>query len=171
MRHYEIVLIIHPDQRDQLPAMLQRYHSIVESSGGTIHRQEDWGRRQLAYPINKLHKAQYILMNVECTNDALVELESGFRFNDAVLRNLIVKCDEAVTEPSAIAVAAEKREREPADHRSRSNNRTPRAEAKPEAKPAATEEPKTEAPKAEVKEEAATEAAPAASDDSAAATE
>jgi len=111
------VLIIHPDQRDQMSAMLQRYASIIESSGGKIHRQEDWGRRQLAYPIQKLHKANYILMNVECNKQALEELELGFRFNDAVLRNLIITCDHAITEPSAIMKAAEKREKEYAEKR------------------------------------------------------
>ncbi len=123
MRHYEIVVIIHPDQRDQLAAMLQRYRTIVETSGGTIHRQEDWGRRQLAYPIQKLHKANYILLNVECTQEALEELELGFRFNDAVLRNLIIKCDKAITEPSLILQASEKREKEYAEKRERDNSR------------------------------------------------
>jgi small subunit ribosomal protein S6 len=131
VRHYEIVVIIHPDQRDQLAAMLQRYRSIVETSGGTIHRQEDWGRRQLAYPIQKLHKANYILMNVECTKEALEELELGFRFNDAVLRNLIVKCDEAITEPSSILVAAEKREKEYAEKRERNHSRDREDKPKP----------------------------------------
>ncbi len=144
MRHYEIVVIIHPDQRDQLAAMLQRYRSIIESSGGTIHRQEDWGRRQLAYPIQKLHKANYILMNVECTKEALEELELGFRFNDAVLRNLIVKCDQAVTDPSPILAAAEKREKEYAEKRERNHSREdrpkPAAEKQPVAKAEATEE-------------------------------
>ena len=144
MRHYEIVVIIHPDQRDQLAAMLQRYRSIVETSGGTIHRQEDWGRRQLAYPIQKLHKANYILMNVECTKEALDELELGFRFNDAVLRNLIVKCDEAITEPSSILVAAEKREKEYAEKRERDHSREdrpkPAAEGKAVVEKKATED-------------------------------
>lgn len=117
MRHYEIVLIIHPDQRDQMSAMLQRYTSIIESSGGIIHRQEDWGRRQLAYPIQKLHKANYVLMNIECSREALQELELGFRFNDAVLRNLIITCDKAITEQSAILKASEKRDKEYADRR------------------------------------------------------
>ena len=143
MRHYEIVVIIHPDQRDQLAAMLQRYRSIIETSGGTIHRQEDWGRRQLAYPIQKLHKANYILMNVECTKEALEELELGFRFNDAVLRNLIVKCDKAITEPSSILVASEKREKEYAEKRERDNSRDNRT------RPTAAKETVTEAKKTE----------------------
>ncbi len=145
MRHYEIVIIIHPDQRDQLPAMLQRYTSIIETSGGTIHRQEDWGRRQLAYPIQKLHKANYILMNVECTKEALEELELGFRFNDAVLRNLIVTCDQALTEPSAILVAAEKRDKEYAEKREHDK---PRRVAEPPKAAEATLKASEDAPKA-----------------------
>lgn len=100
MRHYEVVFLVHPDQSDQVNAMIDRYRSMIESFGGTIHRLEDWGRRQLAYPINKIHKAHYILMNIECTGEALTELESAFKFNDAVLRNLIIKRKEAITEDS-----------------------------------------------------------------------
>ncbi|UZR30156.1 30S ribosomal protein S6 [Methylococcus mesophilus] len=103
MRHYEIVFMVHPDQSGQVPAMIERYRSIIEGAAGSIHRLEDWGRRQLAYPIAKLHKAHYVLMNIECDQATLEELESGFRFNDAVLRNLTIKRDEAVTEPSALA--------------------------------------------------------------------
>ncbi|MBK5935713.1 MAG: 30S ribosomal protein S6 [Halorhodospira halophila] len=110
MRHYEIVFMVHPDQSDQVPAMVERYRSIVESSGGTVHRLEDWGRRQLAYPINKLIKAHYVLMNVECGKDEIDELTSAFRFNDAVIRNLVLSRDEAVTEPSPLAKGNEKRE-------------------------------------------------------------
>lgn len=110
MRHYEIVFMVHPDQSDQVPAMLERYRSIVESNGGAIHRLEDWGRRQLAYPINKLIKAHYVLMNVECGQEELDELTSAFRFNDAVIRNLVLSRDEAVTEPSPLAKGGEKRE-------------------------------------------------------------
>ncbi|MBT8430022.1 MAG: 30S ribosomal protein S6, partial [Gammaproteobacteria bacterium] len=91
MRHYEIVFLVHPDQSEQVPAMVERYRASIETSGGTVHRLEDWGRRQLAYPINKIHKAHYVLMNVECGNEALAEIESAFRFNDAVLRNLIIR--------------------------------------------------------------------------------
>ena len=100
MRHYEIVFIVHPDQSEQVPAMVERYKTLITESGGHIHRLEDWGRRQLAYPINKLHKAHYVLMNIECTPAAIEELETGFRFNDAVLRHLPIKMDEAVTEAS-----------------------------------------------------------------------
>ncbi len=110
MRHYEIVFMVHPDQSDQVPAMVERYRSIVESSGGTVHRLEDWGRRQLAYPINKLIKAHYVLMNVECGKDEIDELTSAFRFNDAVIRNLVLSRDEAVTEASPLAKGNEKRE-------------------------------------------------------------
>jgi len=100
MRHYEIVFLVHPDQSEQVPAMVERYRSMIEADGGKIHRLEDWGRRQLAYPINKIHKAHYILMNVECAQGVLDELTSAFRFNDAVLRNMVIKRDEAVTESS-----------------------------------------------------------------------
>ena len=103
MRHYEIVFLVHPDQSEQVPAMVERYRSMIEADGGTIHRQEDWGRRQLAYPIAKVHKAHYVLMNIECTQNALDELSAAFRFNDAVLRNLVIARDEAVTEPSPLA--------------------------------------------------------------------
>ncbi len=103
MRHYEVVFLVHPDQSEQVPAMIERYRSGVEAKGGTIHRLEDWGRRQLAYPIQKLAKAHYVLMNIECGTDELSELESAFRFNDAVLRNLIISRKDAVTEPSLLA--------------------------------------------------------------------
>lgn len=103
MRHYEVVFLVHPDQSEQVPAMIERYRSGIESKGGAIHRMEDWGRRQLAYPINKIHKAHYVLMNIECDSEALSELESAFRFNDAVLRNMIIRRDEAITELSQLA--------------------------------------------------------------------
>ena len=102
MRHYEVVFLVHPDQSDQVPGMVERYAGLIERGGGRVHRTEDWGRRQLAYPILKIHKAHYILMNIEVTGDVLSELESAFRFNDAVLRNMIVKRDEAVTGNSKI---------------------------------------------------------------------
>ena len=100
MRHYEIVFIVHPDQSEQVPAMVERYKTLVTTHGGQIHRLEDWGRRQLAYPIQKLHKAHYVLMNIECNGEVLTELEHGFKFNDAVLRHLTVKMKRAVTTPS-----------------------------------------------------------------------
>ena len=100
MRHYEMVFIVHPDQSEQVPAMIDRYRNMVSSRGGKIHRLEDWGRRQLAYPIQKLHKAHYVLMNIECDNETLRELDHAFRFNDAVLRHLITRQEEAITTPS-----------------------------------------------------------------------
>ena len=100
MRHYEIVILIHPDQSAQVPAMIERYRTLIDSSSGKIHRLEDWGRRQLAFPIKKIHKAHYLLMNIECNEEVLAELETGFRFNDAVLRNMILLKNKAVSDPS-----------------------------------------------------------------------
>jgi small subunit ribosomal protein S6 len=100
MRHYEIVFIVHPDQSEQVPAMIERYRASVTGKGGRIHRLEDWGRRQLSYPIAKIHKAHYVLMNIECDSETLNELEHAFKFNDAVLRHLVVKMKNAVTAPS-----------------------------------------------------------------------
>ena len=102
MRHYEIVFLVHPDQSDQVPAMVKKYSGIISSGGGKIHREEDWGRRQLAYPINKIHKAHYILMNIECGKDVIDELSSNFKFNDAVIRNMIIKRKSAISEKSSI---------------------------------------------------------------------
>ncbi|MGR9074004.1 MAG: 30S ribosomal protein S6 [Gammaproteobacteria bacterium] len=102
MRHYEIVFLVHPDQSAQVPAMIERYRSIIESASGAVHRLEDWGRRHLAYPINKIHKAHYVLMNIECDQETLDELESGFRFNDAILRSMTLHQKEAVSEASPI---------------------------------------------------------------------
>jgi len=110
MRHYEVVFMVHPDQSEQVPAMIERYRTMIESSGGAIHRLEDWGRRLLAYPINKIHKAHYVLMNIECGAEVLEELGSAFRFNDAVIRNLIIKRDEPVTEASLFAKMKEEEE-------------------------------------------------------------
>ena len=100
MRHYEIVFIVHPDQSEQVPAMIERYRANITSRGGSIHRLEDWGRRQMAYPIQKIHKAHYVLMNIECDQETLDELDHGFKFNDAVLRHLTIKMKKAVTGPS-----------------------------------------------------------------------
>jgi small subunit ribosomal protein S6 len=110
MRHYEIILLIHPDQSEQVNAMVERYKGVVTASGGKVHRMEDWGRRQLAYMIQKLAKAHYICMNIECSNEALAELETGFRFNDAVLRHLTVQKSKAETAPSIMMRAVEKEE-------------------------------------------------------------
>jgi len=111
MRHYEIVFMVHPDQSEQVPGMIERYTTAIQKDGGQVHRLEDWGRRQLAYPINKIHKAHYVLMNVEASNDALDELTTTFRYNDAVIRNLVIRRDEPVTEESFI-MKAEKENRE-----------------------------------------------------------
>lgn len=100
MRHYEIVFIVHPDQSEQVPAMIERYRAIITARDGSVHRLEDWGRRQMAYPIQKVHKAHYVLMNIECDQETLDELEHGFKFNDAVLRHLTVKRDDVVTTAS-----------------------------------------------------------------------
>ena len=110
MRHYEIVLLIHPDQSEQVPAMLERYKGIVTTANGKVHRVEDWGRRQLAYQIQKLAKAHYVCPNIECTKETLAEIETGFKFNDAVLRHLTVAKDKAETAPSVMMKAVEKEE-------------------------------------------------------------
>ncbi|MEZ5542765.1 MAG: 30S ribosomal protein S6 [Pseudomonadota bacterium] len=123
MRHYEVVFLVHPDQSEQVPAMIERYRATIESDGGRIHRLEDWGRRQLAYPIQKLHKAHYVLMNIECSTAVLDELNSSFRFNDAVIRNLVINRNEAVTEASPlIKKPDEKRERESRDDSSNADS-------------------------------------------------
>ena len=108
MRHYEVVFLVHPDQSEQVPAMIERYKALIEENNGTIHRLEDWGRRQLAYSIENLAKAHYVLMNIECGQEVLEELESGFRFNDAVIRHLVIKRPGADTEQSAILKSKEK---------------------------------------------------------------
>ena len=119
MRHYEICFLVHPDQSEQVPAMLERYRSLVEAADGKIHRVEDWGRRQLAYPIVKLHKAHYVLMNIECDGATLAELEGIFRFNDAVLRHLTVRRQEAIVEPSLMLKAKEDKDRSGRGHEDR----------------------------------------------------
>ncbi len=131
MRHYEVVFLVHPDQSEQVPGMIERYRALIENSGGKVHRLEDWGRRQLAYPIQKVLKAHYVLMNIECGEEAYNELVSAFRFNDAVIRNLIIRRDEAITEPSPLA-RTEDGDKDKRDKRER-------AAAAPETKPAATE--------------------------------
>jgi small subunit ribosomal protein S6 len=119
MRHYEIVFLVHPDQSEQVPAMIERYQGMVSDGGGNIHRVEDWGRRPLAHPINKIVKAHYVLLNIECNNDVIKEIRGAFKFNDAVLRHLIMTRDEAVTEasPMAVAVAEEKAKEKEAQQR------------------------------------------------------
>lgn len=110
MRHYEIVFLVHPDQSEQVTGMIERYRTLIASKDGKMHRLEDWGRRPLAYPINKVHKAHYVLMNIECGQETLDELTSAFRFNDAVIRNLVIARDEAVTETSLLAKSKEERD-------------------------------------------------------------
>ena len=136
MRHYEIVFLVHPDQSEQVPAMVERYKATITEDGGQIHREEDWGRRQLAYPINKIHKAHYIMLNVEMSQAAYDDLDSQFRYNDAVLRNLVIRTDEAITEESFIMKAEKEKE----------SRETRRSESRP-------------APATEEKAEVATEAA------------
>src|SRR5215510_6942883 len=112
MRHYEIVFLVHPDQSEQVPAMLERYRGMIAAGNGVIHRLEDWGRRRLAFPIAKIHKAHYVLVNVECDSKTLNELTGAFRFSDAVLRHLVIKMDKAVTEPSPMAKSSDESPRE-----------------------------------------------------------
>ena len=116
MRHYEIVLLIHPDQSEQVPAMLERYKAVVTTANGKVHRVEDWGRRQLAYQIQKLGKAHYVCLNIECSKETLAEIETGFKFNDAVLRHLTVSRDKAETTPSVMMKAVEKEESRKSTH-------------------------------------------------------
>jgi small subunit ribosomal protein S6 len=113
MRHYEIVFMVHPDQSEQVPGMIEKYTGILEQDGGKIHRMEDWGRRQLAYPIEKLHKAHYVLINAEATAEAVEELETAFRFNDIILRNLVMRLKDAVTEQSPMAKEERRDDRRP----------------------------------------------------------
>ena len=140
MRHYEIVFMVHPDQSEQVPGMIERYTGTITNGGGQVHRLEDWGRRHLAYPINKIHKAHYVLMNIECGQDVLDELNSNFRYNDAVIRSAVFSCQEVVTAESAI-MKAEKSEK--------SERREQRTEEKPveqaEVQTEATEEPEVAA--------------------------
>ena len=116
MRHYEVVFMVHPDQSEQVPAMIERYRTLIEGQQGRIHRLEDWGRRQLASPINKVHKAHYVLMNIECELATLREIESAFRFNDAVLRSLVIARSEAVTEPSPLMKEKEREDKAVAEN-------------------------------------------------------
>ncbi len=144
MRHYEIVFLVHPDQSEQVPAMIERYKSAIEADGGQIHRLEDWGRRQLAYPINKIHKAHYILLNVEMTQTAHDELATNFRYNDAVIRNLVMRTDAPVTEESPILKADKEKE----SRETRRSNDAPRREERKEEK-AKDEAPASDAAAAE----------------------
>ena len=129
MRHYEIVFLVHPDQSEQVPAMVERYRNMITGSGGAVHREEDWGRRQLEFPIKKIHKAHYALMNIECSQEALDELESAFRFNDAVLRHLTLSCKAAETEKSPMLLEVEREE----SAKTADRKPAPRADAEAEA--------------------------------------
>ncbi len=155
MRHYEIVFMVYPDQSDQVPQMIERYGDIVKRDGGQVHRVEDWGRRQLAYSIDKLHKAHYVLVNVECTSEALDEIQHSFRFNDAVLRNLIIRRDGPITDSSPLIKSAEENEEEDKGHW----NQTPDADA-----PAAAETAETSGDESAEAAETVEEAAEAASE-------
>ncbi len=161
MRHYEVCFLVHPDQSEQVPAMLERYRAMIEGSHGTIHRLEDWGRRQLAFPIAKLHKAHYILMNIECDGATLAELEGIFRFNDAVLRHLTVRRQDALVEQSLMMKAKEEKDRSSRSYEERKAAapaaEAPKAEA-PEAEAPNAEAPEAEAPEAEEPEAESPEA-------------
>ena len=149
MRHYEIVFLVHPDQSDQVPAMIERYSDLVLKNGGAIHRVEDWGRRQLAYAINKIRKAHYVMMNVETNQSVIDELDNLFRFNDVILRNLVIRRDRAITEESSMAKArSEEREtapREPSATTAEAGEK-PEAAATDDSQAAAAEAPDTEEP-------------------------
>jgi len=136
MKHYEIVFLVHPDQSEQVPAMTERYRSMIENSGGVVHREEDWGRRQLEFPIKKIHKAHYVLINIECSQEILNELESAFRFNDAVLRHLTLSCKSAITEKSAMMVEVEREESAKTVDRKPAARTETRSETSAEARPA-----------------------------------
>ncbi len=147
MRHYEVVFLVHPDQSEQVPGMIERYTQLMADNGGKVHRTEDWGRRQLAYPINKIHKAHYVLMNVECRGETFEELSSLFRFNDAVLRNLMIKCKDAITEESLILKGErEIKERKARSEAKRKVEEEEAAEAAARAAAKAASEASTEAP-------------------------
>lgn len=122
MRHYEVVLLVHPDQSNQVADMVTRYRNLVEENGGQNHRLEDWGRRQLAYPINKIHKAHYVLLNIECDDKTLAQLEELFRYNDAIIRSLVVRRDEAITEDSPLKKEAEEKRKRKDSRRNEQRN-------------------------------------------------
>jgi len=159
MRHYEIVFLVHPDQSEQVPAMVEKYQSLVTESSGVLHRTEDWGRRQLAHPINKVHKAHYVLMNVEANHDVISEITAAFKFNDAVLRHLVISRKEAITEPSHMAVAVEEEKAREKESQRRRDAKAAAESAMLAAKPKEADTP--EAGEEVAVEEKATEEAPA----------
>ena len=154
MRHYEVVFMVHPDQSEQVPGMIERYSNVITKDGGTVHRLEDWGRLQLAYHINKIHKAHYVLMNVEASNEAMEELTTTFRYNDAVIRNLVIRRDEPVLEESLIMKAEREDKERKARYQERQDNDARRAAAETAEAPAEEEapEPVAEAPEAATEE-------------------
>ena len=176
MRHYEVVFLVHPDQSEQVPAMLERYRGMIEAAQGVVHRQEDWGRRQLAHPVNKVHKAHYLMINIECPQETLNELVGAFRFSDAVLRHLVIKRDKAITETSPMAKAQEEEKAKDAQAAAAEAERSKRVERPPREEPApqTAESAQAESEEAPAEEAAAEEAVPeqaaeADSDESAAA--
>ena len=154
MRHYEVVFMVHPDQSEQVPGMIERYSNVITKDGGTVHRLEDWGRRQLAYHINKIHKAHYVLMNVEASNEAMEELTTTFRYNDAVIRNLVIRRDEPTLEESLIMKAEREDKERKARYQERQDNDARRTAAETAEAPAEEEAPETvaEAPEAATEE-------------------
>ena len=154
MRHYEVVLMVHPDQSEQVPGMIERYSNVITKDGGTVHRLEDWGRRQLAYHINKIHKAHYVLMNVEASNEAMEELTTTFRYNDAVIRNLVIRRDEPTLEESLIMKAEREDKERKARYQERQDNDARRAAAETAEAPAeeAAPEPVADEPEAATEE-------------------
>jgi len=165
MRHYEIVFLVHPDQSSQVQAMIDRYKATIEEAEGKIHRLEDWGRRHLAYPIKKIHKAHYVLMNVECDQATLDELESGFRFNDAILRSMTLTKKEAITEASLIATESAE-EQKVADAKAAEAKEAEAKEAEAKAKAAKAAEAKASEEKADVAKSKETEESEKVSEDS-----
>ena len=154
MRHYEVVFMVHPDQSEQVPGMIERYSNVITKDGGTVHRLEDWGRRQLAYHINKIHKAHYVLMNVEASNEAMEELTTTFRYNDAVIRNLVIRRDEPTLEESLIMKAEREDKERKARYQERQDNDARRAAAETAEAPAeeAAPEPVVDEPEAATEE-------------------
>jgi len=154
VRHYEVVFMVHPDQSEQVPGMIERYSNVITKDGGTVHRLEDWGRRQLAYHINKIHKAHYVLMNVEASNEAMEELTTTFRYNDAVIRNLVIRRDEPVLDESLIMKAEREDKERKARYQERQDNDARRAAAETAEAPAeeAAPEPVADEPEAATEE-------------------
>ena len=141
LRHYEVVFLVHPDQSEQVPAMIERYNTVINTHKGKVHRLEDWGRRPLAYPINKIMKAHYVLMNIECNQEAIDELSENFRYNDAVIRNMILRVNRAINDPSPISKEREGRSEIDASGEGRDRGDRDRSDAAPSAPPVKKEEP------------------------------